>query len=464
MGETAVKTGSTASVVRNELAALFPLATPIIVTQLAQMSMGVADTVMAGRVSAADLAGVALGGNLYWPVMITLGGVLQSVTPSVAQLRGAGNVDRIAHVIRQALWLALGGGAVLFVVLQFSRYAYEFIGVDPAGIPIAVTYLQGLLWGLPPVLGYFVLRYLCEGMGWTLPGMVIALAALLLKLPLNYLFIHGGFGIAAMGGAGCGWSSAIVMWFELFAILGVMRFSRMHSVRVFANFERPARAEVVRLVRLGVPIGASRFFEVSLFSLVALLVGRLGIDSLAAHQIAGTMNGVTFMIPLSLGVAATIRVGYNVGAGRLDEARLSAFVAFGASLLFAAAAGIALLAFRTEIAAWYSTDASVVALAADLLIFIAVYQIFDDTQATAIGALFGYKDTRIPMWVTLVSYWFVALPLGVGLAFGTFGSVLGVKGFWWGLSAGLGLVACILTARLNWLSRRPERIASFAHR
>jgi MATE family multidrug resistance protein len=464
MGETAVNTGSTASVVRNELSALLKLTTPIIVTQLAQMSMGVADTVMAGRVSAPDLAGVALGGNLFWPVMITLGGVLQSVTPSVAQLRGAGHLDRIAHVIRQALWLAIGGSVLLLFLLQFSREAYEFIGVDPAGIPIAVAYLDGLLWGLPPVLGYFVLRYLCEGMGWTVPGMVIALAALLLKLPLNYLFIYGGLGIPAMGGAGCGWSSAIVMWFELFAMLGVMLFSRMRAVHVFSYFERPARAEITRLVRLGVPIGGTRFFEVGLFSLVALLVGRLGIDSLAAHQIAGTMNGVTFMIPLSLGVAATIRVGYNVGAGRLDEARLSAFVALSASLLFAAAAGIALLVFRHEIAGWYSTDTVVVALAADLLVFIAVYQIFDDTQAAAIGALFGYKDTRIPMWVTLVSYWFVALPLGAALGFGAFGSVSGVKGFWWGLTVGLGLVACILSARLNWLSRRPERIASFAHR
>src|SRR5262245_18777337 len=204
------------AVVRRELVEIVNLTTPIIVTQLAQMSMGVADTVMAGHVSAADLAGVALGGNLYWPVMITLGGILQSVTPSVSQLRGSGNVNAIPHLIRQALWLALGGGIVLFAVMQWSEIAYRKIGVDPIAIPIAVGYLNWLLYGLPPVLGYFVLRYLCEGMSWTLPGMVIALVALVMKLPLNYLFIYGGFGIEAMGGIGCGLSSAIVMWFELF--------------------------------------------------------------------------------------------------------------------------------------------------------------------------------------------------------------------------------------------------------
>lgn len=462
--ETVLNPVARAPIVRRELGALLRLTTPIIVTQLAQMSMGVADVVMAGRVGAADIAGVALGGNLYWPVMITLGGLLQSVTPSVSQLRGAGNLDAIAHVIRQALWLAVGGAAVLIGVLQVSESVLKGIGVDPIAIPIAVAYLDALLWGLAPVLGYFVLRYLCEGMSWTLPGMAIALTALLLKIPLNYLFIYGGMGIEPMGGVGCGWSSAIVMWFELLAMLGVMRFSRMRNVNVFARFERPARAEIGRLVRLGVPIGASRFFEMGVFSLVALLIGRLGVESLAAHQIAGTVNGVTFMIPLSLGVAATIRVGFNVGAGRLDEARLSAFVALGASLIFAAVAAAALILFRHDIAGWYSTEVAVVALAADLLVFIAVYQLFDDGQAAAIGALFGYKDTRVPMWVTLVSYWFIALPLGAALAFGTFGETLGVKGFWWGLTVGLALVACVLTARLNWLSRRGEAIARFSHR
>jgi MATE family multidrug resistance protein len=314
------------------------------------------------------------------------------------------------------------------------------------------------------VLGYFVLRYLCEGMSWTLPGMVIALVALVLKLPLSYLFIYGGLGIEPMGGVGCGVSSAIVMWFELFAMLGVMRWSRMRRIRVFAVFEGPSRREIWRIVRLGVPIGATRFFEMSLFSLIGLLIGRLGVESLAAHQIAGTINGVTFMIPLSLGVAATIRVGFNVGAGDLPAARLSAFVALGASLIFAAAEALVLLVFRHDIAGWFSRELAVVVLAADLLIFIAVYQVFDDAQAAAIGALFGYKDTRVPMWVTLVSYWFIALPVGASLGLTIFGSTLGVRGFWWGLTLGLGLVAGVLTIRLNWLSTQSERIALFARR
>ena len=453
-----------AMAMRRELNEIVKLASPIIVTQLAQMSMGVADTVMAGHVSAADLAGVALGGNLYWPVMITLGGVLQSVTPSVSQYRGAAKLDAIPHLIRQALWLAFGGGILLFGLMQFSELAFRGIGVDPKAIPIAVAYLDWLLYGLPPVLGYFVLRYLCEGMSWTLPGMVIALVALVVKLPLNYLFIYGGAGIEPMGGAGCGLSSAIVMWFELFAMLGVMRWSRMRNVSVFARFERPHRREIWRITRLGVPIGATRFFEMGMFSLISLLIGRLGVDSLAAHQIAGTINGVTFMIPLSLGVAATIRVGFNVGAGKLDAARLSAFVALGSSVIFAVAAAAVLLLFRGDIAAWFSTDLAVVALAADLLIFIAVYQLFDDAQAAAIGALFGYKDTRVPMWVTLISYWLFALPLGAALGLTTFGSTLGVRGFWWGLTLGLGLVAVVLTIRLNWLSRQTERITLFARR
>lgn len=449
---------------RSEFGSLTALAVPMIVTQLSQMGMGVADAIMAGRVSAADLAGVALGGNLFWPLMLFMSGVIMSVTPSVSQLHGARRESQIGGVIRQALWLAAAGGVATLLLLGYCEAFLNFVGVDPAAIPVAVGYVGALRWGMLPVLGYFALRYLCEGMSWTTPAMVIALVGLLLKVPLNLLFIHGGFGIPAMGGVGCGVSSALVMWFELVAMLAVVSFSRMRRIGLFARFAWPDVREMLRLLRLGLPIGATMFVEMAVFSCITLLIGRLGVDAVAAHQIASNVGGLTFMIPLAIGTAATVRVGYNVGANDLVRAKIAGKVAIVAALIFAVLAAALVMLARHQIPLLYSSDAGVIAVAIELLVLIAIYQIFDDTQAVVIGVLRGYKDTRTPLLVSLLAYWAFALPVGAALGFGFGVPALGVRGFWIGLILGLVLVAVILAARFVWLSARDERIRSYAQR
>ncbi|NJN51886.1 MAG: MATE family efflux transporter [Gammaproteobacteria bacterium] len=450
------------AIARNEFGSLTRLAIPIIVTQLSQMGMGIADTIMAGHLGAAELAGVALGGNLFWPIMMLLSGTVMAVTPSVAQLNGARRDSEVGEVVRQTLWLGAIGGLLGIVLLGFSEDLFRWVEVDPRAIPIAVGYLDAMAFGLLPVVGYFVLRYLCEGLSWTMPAMVIALSALALKIPFNIWFIYGGFGLPAMGAVGCGVASAIIMGGEFVAMIGVVLFSRMQRVGLFAHFSKPNLKEMARLVRLGAPIGATMFFEMAVFSAVALLVGRLGVEALAAHQIALIINGVTFMIPMALGIAATIRVGFNVGAQDYGRARIAGLVAIGSSVLFAAAAGAVLLLGREAIAGLFSTDASLVAVAAELLIFVAFYQFFDDGQAAAMGVLRGYKDTRMPLVTALVAYWVIALPLGAWLAFDPNG--MGVYGFWWGFTAGLGVAAIVLTARVLWMGRSEQRIAAFAAR
>ena len=270
--------------VRQELSQLVRLALPIILTQLSQMGMGVADTVMAGRLSAADLAGVALGGNLFWPAMLFITGLIMSITPSVSQLHGRGQGERAGEVVRQALWIALVGGGALIVLLRNAEPILRAIEVDPLAIPIAGAYLRALSWGVLPMLGFFAMRYLCDSMSWTLPAMVVALSGLALKVPLNALFIYGGLGMPGLGGAGCGYASAIVMTGQMLAMAGIVAFSRMRSAGLFNRFSWPDFREIGRLFRLGAPIGASHFLEISMFSAVTLLIGRLGVDVVAAQS------------------------------------------------------------------------------------------------------------------------------------------------------------------------------------
>jgi MATE family multidrug resistance protein len=454
-------------VIRAELGRLFGLAVPMILTQLAQMGMGVADTLMAGRASAADLAGIALGSVVFWPLLLFIAGIVMSVTPSVAQLHGRGREREAGEVVRQALWIALAGGVVMIAMLRYVEHLVVLIGVDPLAVPVMVAYLHALSFGVLPVLAYYAMRYLCDGMSWALPAMLTALSALVLKIALNYLFIYGDdrLGVPAMGGEGCGWASAIAMLYEC-AVMGVVvSRSRLSRLAVFARFSWPDWREIKRLVRLGLPIGTTTFLEFSVFSVMTLLIGRLGVDAVAAHQIASNIGGLTFMIPMAIGAAATVRVGFNVGSADLPGARRSASVAIGVSWLFALVAAVVVYYSRHAIAGLYSTDTAVTTLAAQLIVFVAAYQIFDDSQVTTIGALRGFKDTSTPMWVAILSYWLVGFPISVVLGLGLAGApMLGVAGFWWGLVAGLVVAAVVLLARLVWLTGDERTIERFALR
>ena len=448
-----------------ELRTLARLSLPIIVTQVSQMLMGTVDAIMAGQVGKLDLAGVAIGGALFWPVMVLASGLLMSVTPSVSQLHGAGHPERTGEVVRQALWLGFLGGVIGLVILNSAGAIYGWWGVDPAAIPGAVAYLGYLSWGLLPVLGYFALRYLCDGLSFTRPAMVIAFSALVLKIPLNYLFVFGGLGIEAMGGPGCGVATAIVMTLELVAMLWVVRVSRIRQSGFFDRFSWPDWPEVLRLARLGLPIGLAIFFEMAIFAFVTLMIATMGTEVVAAHQIVGNIGSITFMIPLALGMAASIRVGYNVGRGDYEAARRSGLVALTLSVGFAAVCMVLLILFREPLVGLYSNEAPVLQLAASLVLYVAAFQLFDDIQVTSIGSLRGFKDTRFPMVTALVVYWGIAVPLGYALGFGKFGlPSMGPHGFWAALTLGLAIAALVLFSRFQWLSRQPEKIAQFAFR
>jgi len=448
-----------------ELRTLCVLALPIVLTQLSQMGMSVADTIMAGRINALELAGVALGTVMYWPLMMLVSGTIMAVTPSVSQLNGAGRVHDAGEVVRQALWIALVGGAGLIFVLRHLTGLYELVGVDAQAIPVTQAYLQAMSFGVLPVLGYFCLRYLCDGLGWTVPAMVIAASALLLKIPLNYWFMYGGWGVPALGGAGCGWASVVVFGYQLLAMLLVVRFSRMSRSGFYRRFSWPHWTAIRRLILLGAPIGLATAFEFGVFSVMTLLIGRLGVETVAAHQMATNVGGLTYMIPLALGMAASIRVGFNVGADNLQAARRSGWVAIVTSLVFALVAALILVLFNDAIAGIYTQEPGVMLVAAQLMLMVAIYQPVDAVQGTAIGALRGFKDTRYPFLVAVCAYWLVGFPVAWVLGFGYFEAVdHGVYGYWIGLILGLTVASIVLTYRFARLSNHHDHINLLAMR
>jgi MATE family multidrug resistance protein len=335
--------------------------------------------------------------------------------------------------------------------------------VDPEAAAIAVGYLDAVAWGIPAIQIYVVLRFTSEGLGKTLPPMVIAGAALPLNGMLNYLLIYGQLGAPELGGVGCGWATAVVWWCQL-GVMGLLLRARFfRATGVTAAYEGPRWGEIRGLLKIGVPIGLTVFLEMAVFSVVGLSIASLGVIPLAANSIAGNVNWATYVVPMAIGAAASIRVGFFVGARQYDHAAYVAKIAFGLSLSYALIVSALLILGRHQIAALYTNEQPVLELASMLMIFIALYQIVDDTQATMGGTLRGYKDTRAPMVYSLLGYWVLALPLGGMLCFGWLGvEPMGVVGFWIGMTLGLAVVALCMGRRLISTSRHHDRILRFS--
>ena len=431
-----------------ETARLLQLALPLMGAQLAQMGMGVTDVIMAGRYSSADLAGVALGGSIFWPVLLMMMGLVLAITPTVSQLNGAGSYAAIGGVIRQGLWLALGGGLLAAIILSNIGPVYTLMDVDPVAVAISVPYLQMGAYGVPALLCFFCLRFLADGMGFTRPALYIAICALALKIPLNYVLIYGKFGFPEMGGVGCGVAQAIVMWLQLILILIVVTRRRFRITGWFDHFSWPRWDLIKPLLILGLPIGATIFAEMGLFAFTTLLLGPFGAEVVASHTIAMNINGILFMPPLALGMAATIRIGHRIGAGEIPQARTTAGIVICSTLIAALIGSLLIFVFRGQLVGFYTTETAVYELSFILLLFVVFFLVFDATQATTLGALRGYKDTRTPLLMALFSYWAIGLSTGCILGFGILGKPMGVYGFWIGLAAGVGVAALLLGYRL----------------
>lgn len=448
-----------ATAVRREARLLWQLAWPILVGQLATVGMSVADVAMAGHASAQDLAGVSLGVSVWHIVIVTLMGLLMAVNPIVSQHMGAGDLGRIPQVVRQGLWNALGVGLVAMALANLGALVFETLDIEPAVRTLARDFVFVISFALPAFCCYRTLYGYSASVNQTKPLMVIALIALALNVLINWLLVFGNLGLPRLGGLGCAWATLLCVWFDLAAMVWWVRRSPAYrSTQPFTGFEGPRWAEIRKLLRLGAPIGVTYFAETSAFSLIALLVAGFGTAQVAAHQIALNFASLVFMVPMSLGLALLTRVGQALGAQDPSEARFRAWVGV-AMALFVAAVSAVLIAFSTaQIAAAYTSDAAVAALAAQLLVFAALFQLPDATQVSASCAIRAYKVTRTPMVIHLTAFWGLCLPLGclLGLAPAWLPwhpvQAMGAKGFWIALVAGLSIAALGLLWLLNRLS------------
>jgi len=438
--------------IRQEATAILKLGGPLIAAQLAQVSISFVDTVMAGNLSADALAAVAVGSNVWFLAVVVCMGLLMSVSPSVAQLFGAGRYDEIGPCVRQGLWLALAASFLGMLAFVFAEPLFRQLKIVPEIVPTALGFLRAISWGLPAMCIFQVLRSFSEGVSVTRPVMYMSVFALVGCTIGDYLLMYGKFGLPRLGAVGCGVASAIVLWLMAAFMAAYIRFKpEYRKYAVFSRFDWPSLEPLKTLLKIGMPIAVSLFMEVSLFGAVAFMMGSLGTTIVGGHQIAINFASITFMVPLGIAMAVTVRVGQAIGRGEPREARFSGFVGVMLAALFMACSAVVLFTIPDLIAGIYTIDPAVKAMAVTLLSMAGIFQLFDGLQVSGAGALRGLKDTKVPMLITSFAYWVIGMPLGYLLGITWDG---GPKGLWIGFICGLATAAILLNRRFHRVTQR----------
>mgnify|MGYP004417257997 CR=1 FL=1 len=436
---------------RFELKKLFHLMIPILVTQFSQAGLGLIDTIMAGHLSPTDLAAIAVGVGLWIPIMLLFSGIMIATTPLVAEANGARTPEKIATIVRQSLWVAFILGVIAGLILQVMPFLLPILGVPAALLPKSSLFLHAIGFGMPAVTMYAALRGYSEALGYPRPVTAISLAALLVLIPLNFIFMYGWGPIPELGSAGCGFATAILQWIMLLVLATyIFKGKAYRKTQVFAAWEKIDLYWVKRILQLGLPIGLAIFFEVSIFSTAAIVLSPLGETLVAAHQIAISVTSQLFMIPMSLAIALTIRTGTYYGEQNWQAMRKVQFLGLMTGTVFALKTMALMWLFRAEIVSIYTSDIEVTQVAMYLILFAIAYQLMDAWQVSAAGCLRGMQDTKGPMWITMLAYWVIAFPVGIYLARFT---EMKAAGVWVGLIVGL-TVACILLLRRLYMNNQ----------
>ena len=430
---------------RPDLSDLTRLALPVVLVQVGMMTMGAVDTIMVGRVTATDLAAVAIGNLYFFGVAIFGMGVLFALDPVISQAVGARDADAVARGVQRGGLLALALTVVASVLLLPAGPILQALRQPPDVVPVAAGYALASILGVYPFYGFVVLRQSLQAMGMIRPLLWTVAAANVVNVIFNWILIYGHLGAPELGAVGSGWATSLSRWFMMLMIVVVawpLLRPSLWPLRPEALLPRP----LGRLLRVGAPIGAQQSLEFGVFGAAGLLIGLMGTIPLASHQVALQLAALTFMLPVGVAQATSVLVGQAVGRGDPPGARRAAGAGLLVGVGFMTVTAALFLLLPRPLAALFSVDQQVIATAATLLPIAGVFQVFDGLQIVAAGALRGVADTQVPMILNFVGFWLVDLPICVLLGLWL---DQGPTGVWWGLAIGIAIVAVLLLRRIR---------------
>ncbi|MRG86840.1 MATE family efflux transporter [Salinibacillus xinjiangensis] len=432
---------------------------PILVTQIGMYAMNFFDTVMSGRAGAKDLAGVAIGSSIWLPVFTGLNGILLAISPIVAQHMGANQRGHVSESVKQGIYLAIALAVFVFIVGAFVLDPIlGLMNLSKEVEHVARYYLVALGLGIVPLFVFNLIRSFIDALGQTRISMFIILLSLPINAILNYLFIFGKFGMPALGGIGAGVASALTYFVCLLvSIIVLLKMTPFTTFHIFKKWKRPSIHSWWEQLRIGIPIGFAIFFETSIFAAVTLFLSKYDTATIAAHQAAMNFQSLLYMAPLSIAMALTIAVAFEIGGGRYQDAKQYSVIGIVTAISLAVIGGAIMVVFDGGIARLYSEETEVIQLIPHFLLYAVFFQLSDAIQAPIQGILRGYKDVNVTSIMAFISYWVIGLPLGIVLAnytdFGPFG-------YWIGLIAGLSAGALTLGLRLIFIQKKHKSLVT----
>ena len=435
-----------------EFKQLIKIGVPIFGSQLSYTLMGATDTIIAGRASANDLAGLAVGTAFSNTIWFFFTGIIFAVTPIVAQLYGAKKFLEIGQKLREIIWVAAGLGLLMAFIFYNMDIIIELLPIKNSITSVTIGYLKAVSIGWFFVTIFTCLRCYSEGMTFTKPVFYIAFSGMLLNIPLDLIFVYGWFGAPKLGGIGCGIATSIVSFIMMISIFVYINYSKNYKKTMpFSRFSLPSLKTTKEVFKLGLPIGLGIFIELSMFSGAAIILSVLGEIVVASHSVAISIASLFFMVPLAIGLASSTRVGNLIGEKNPYQAKIAATSTILLCISGALINSIIIISFGSFIVGLYTTEVPVLELAISLILFAAIFQLPDGIQMGALGSLRGYKDTFIPMILLMISYWIFAMPIGYYLTNFGFGTPLGAKGMWFGMIIGLSIFSFLSIFRLKWV-------------
>ena len=447
------QTNSIGEKVRRLMILLFP----IFITQCSLFGMTFFDTIMSGHASSNDLVGVGIGASIWMPVFTGLNGILFALVPIVAQHLGAKRKGEISFAVIQGVYLAVAMGTVVIICgYIIIPYILGSMKLEAEVYRIAQDFLIAISFGVIPLFLSTIFRSFIDTLGYTRVTMFITMSALPINVALNYVLIFGKFGFPRLGGVGAGYASAITYWcITLISLYVIQRVKPFKNYQVINKFYPISLTAWKEQLRIGIPIGIAIFCETSIFAVVTLLMSEFNTITIAAYQIAINFASLLYMMPLSISMALTIAIGFEVGAKRFKDARQYSYIGISIALVMAILCAIVLFIYNEQVARLYTEDFTVLELAQEFLIYAIFFQLSDAIGAPIQGALRGYKDVKVTFVMALISYWIIGLPLGYLLAhYSSFGAV----GYWIGLISGLAFGAIGLSIRLRAVQRKNQLI------
>lgn len=430
----------------------FALAYPVMLSQLGQVLVGVADSMMVGRLGAVPLAAASLGNSIFTVVMMFGIGVSMAITPLVAAADGEGKHHRIARIFRHGLVINTFAGLILFLLVLMASPVLYHLNQPEEVVVLAIPYLGIITFSLLPFMVFQTFRQLAEGLSQTRQAMLVVIVCNVVNVFLNWLLIYGNLGLPALGVLGAGWATFISrVLMAIVMIAYVWTSNRYKRYKLSFDIKKLSFPMITKMVGIGVPTGLQFVFETGAFSTAAIMMGWIGVNALAAHQIAINLAAISYMMASGLAAAAMVRVGNQLGRNDIKTLREIGFTSFSMVTIFMLAVAVILISLRNYLPLLYIDDQSVIQLTASLLIIAGLFQLSDGIQVVGLGALRGMADVKVPTIITLIAYWVIGLPLGYVLAF-TFG--WNEQGVWYGLLVGLTCAAALLVLRFNRLSKR----------